>query len=72
MSVIAELRIDEDEFELGRILQSADSLDIELETMVPLRERPVPFFLVHDDVSESFESRVARHPSVEKVREALD
>ena len=69
MSVIAELRIDEDEFELGRILQSADSLDIELETMVPLRERPVPFFLVHDDVSESFESRVARHPSVEAIRE---
>jgi len=69
MSVIAELRVAEEEFELGRILQSADPLDIELETMVPLRERPVPFFLVHDDVSESFETRVARHPSVDEVRE---
>jgi predicted DNA binding protein len=69
MSVIAELRVGATEFELGRILQSADPLDIELETMVPLRERPVPFFLVHDDVSEAFEARVARHPSVVEVRE---
>ncbi len=69
MSVIAELRVAEEEFELGRILQSADHLDIELERMVPLRERPVPFFLVHDDVSEAFEARVARHPSVTEVRE---
>jgi hypothetical protein len=69
MSVIAELRVAEEEFELGRILQSTDSLDVELETMVPLRERPVPFFLVHDDVSETFETRVARDSSVHEVRE---
>jgi predicted DNA binding protein len=69
MSVIAELRVPGEEFELGRILESAEPLDIELETMVPLRQRPVPFFLVHDEVSETFEARIARHPSVEGVQE---
>ena len=69
MSVTVELRVVEEVFELGRVLQSAEPLDIELETMVPLRERPVPLFLVHDGVGEAFETSVTRHPSVDGIDE---
>ncbi|PSQ09447.1 helix-turn-helix domain-containing protein [Halobacteriales archaeon QS_5_70_15] len=68
MNVIAELRVAAEEFELGRILHSARDLDIELETMVPLRQRPVPFLVVHDDASDLFEARVGKDPSVEDVK----
>ncbi|MEF8842518.1 MAG: helix-turn-helix domain-containing protein [Haloarculaceae archaeon] len=69
MSVIAELQLAADDFELGRILGSTPDATIELETMVPLGQRPVPFFVVHDDLRDSFEERVRRHPSVERVQE---
>lgn len=69
MSVIAELRVAGEEFELGRILSSTDGLIIELETVVPLRQRQLPFLLVHDDGTEAFEMHVAQQPSVEEVRE---
>jgi predicted DNA binding protein len=69
MTVIAELRVAGNQFELGRILGSMDGLDIELETMVPLRQRPVPFVLVHNDVSDTFEAQVRSHPSVERITE---
>jgi len=66
-SVIVELRVAAEGFELGRILNSARDLDIELETMVPLGRQPVPFFVVHDEVSGAFESRIGGHPSVESI-----
>lgn len=69
MSVIAELQVAADDFELGRILGSTPDATIELETMVPLGQRPVPFFVVHSDARDSFEERVRRHPSVEEVKE---
>jgi predicted DNA binding protein len=69
MSVIAELRIAGSQFELGRILGSMDGLEIELETMVPLRQRTVPFVLVRNDVSDTFEETVRAHPSVERITE---
>jgi len=69
VSVVAELRVAAGEFELGRILNSARDLDIELETMVPLGRQPVPFFVVHDEVSGAFESRIGGHPSVESITE---
>lgn len=37
--------------------------------MVPLGEKAVPFFSVSDDVRESFEQNVAKHPSVERIVE---
>jgi predicted DNA binding protein len=69
MTVIAELRVAGSEFELGRILGSMAGLDIELETMVPLRQRPLPFFRVHNEVSDTFEAQVGAHPSVERITE---
>ena len=69
MAVIAELRIPGSQFELGRILGSMEELDIELETMVPLGQRPIQFILVHNDVSGLFESQVEANSSVERIRE---
>ncbi|ELZ02288.1 helix-turn-helix domain-containing protein [Natrialba aegyptia] len=69
MAVIAHLRIPADSFELGRILELEASGTIELENMVPLGEKAVPFFSVSDEVRESFEKNVGNHPSVERIIE---
>jgi hypothetical protein len=69
MAVIAHLRIPADSFELGRILEVEIGGTIELENMVPLGEKAVPFFSVSDEVRESFERNVSTHPSVERIVE---
>lgn len=69
MSVIAELQIAPDEFELGDILDMRGSDTVELETMVPLGQIAVPFVRVHADAREEFRSRVSEHGSVTQLRE---
>jgi len=69
MAVIAHLRIPAESFELGRILEQESEGTIELENMVPLGEKAVPFFSVSDDVLDSFEQSVRDHPSVENILE---
>ena len=69
MSVIADLTVAATEFELGRILELDPEERLELETMVPLGQKAVPFFLVHEQTRESFEERVQNHPSVDHVQE---
>lgn len=69
MSVIAELEIPADAFELGRILELTPGVTITLEEMVPLGERAVPFFAVHNNARDSFVANVERHPSVESLQE---
>ncbi|WP_114576497.1 helix-turn-helix domain-containing protein [Saliphagus sp. LR7] len=69
MAVIAHLRIPADSFELGRILDLEASGLIELENMVPMGEKAVPFFSVSDEVRESFEQNVENHPSVGHIVE---
>ncbi|ARS89318.1 helix-turn-helix domain-containing protein [Natrarchaeobaculum aegyptiacum] len=69
MAVIAHLRVPADSFELGRILELEATGTIELENMVPLGEKAVPFFSVSDAVRESFEQNVENHPSVERIVE---
>lgn len=68
MSVIVELALPTDEFELGRILEIRDDASIVLETMVPVGERSVPFFRLFDSARSAFEEAVRDHPSVEEVR----
>lgn len=69
MAVIAHLRIPADSFELGRILELDNEGTIELENMVPMGEKAVPFFSVSENVREAFEQNVANHPSVERIME---
>ncbi len=66
MAVIADVRIPERAFELGRILAADSGTSVELETIVPLGERPVPFFRVFDE-STLFEPKVADHPAVNNI-----
>lgn len=68
MAVILELSLPSQEFELGRILMMEDSAVINLETMIPVGERPIPFFRVYDGQQSSFESTVRDHPAVEDIQ----
>lgn len=69
MAVIAHLRIPANSFELGRILELKAGTTVELENMIPLGEKAVPFFTVSDEVRETFEENVRNHPSVERLTE---
>lgn len=68
MSVIAEVRIPAEEFELGRILEMDAGTTITLETLVPLGDQAVPFFRVYDHGHNPFEGDVETHPAVEEIR----
>lgn len=67
MSVIVELSLPAQQFELGRILQMEGDTRIVLETMVPLGERSVPFFRLRDGRA-AFEDDVSHHPAVRGVQ----
>lgn len=69
MSVIADLCISPMDFELGRILVMEDPVSVVLETMVPMGDRTVPFFWVHEHQHEGFERAVRDHPAVDNLRE---
>lgn len=64
MSVIAHLRIPSESFELGRILELESGTVLELETLVPLGKKAVPFFTVLNADKDEFErSRKSRCPT---------
>lgn len=67
MSVIVNLRLPADSFELGRILEMGSEAIVELEDLVPLGEQAVPFFSVQDADQGAFEENVRDHPSVERI-----
>jgi predicted DNA binding protein len=67
MSVIVEIEIPSDAFELGRILLVDADVKVELESMVPIGERAVPLFWVYDHGLDDFEETVRRHPSIERL-----
>ncbi len=69
MSVITEVRIQSDDFELGRILSIDEALAIELETLVPSGGVTVPLFWVYEPVREGFLDTIERYPTVESVTE---
>jgi predicted DNA binding protein len=69
MSVIAEFRLPSLDFELGRVLASADGATVVPETLVPVDERPVPLVWVYDADDSSFARTVREHESVEEFVE---
>lgn len=69
MAVIAHLRISADSFELGQIIELEANERVELENMVPMGEKAVPFFSVSDDVGKSFEEHIRNHPAVDNIVE---
>lgn len=70
MSVTVDLRLDAQAFELGRILDVDRDCTVELDRVVPLGKRAVPFFWVYDTLRDSLEERVRSHPAVDGIRQA--
>jgi predicted DNA binding protein len=68
MSVIVELTIPSDAFELGQILRVEAPARVTLETLVPLGGRPTPFIRLENDAREAFERSVREHPSVRAIQ----
>src|SRR6056297_1297639 len=69
MSVITEVRISPDDFELGQILNIEEASAIELETLVPSGDATVPLFWVYEPVRNGFFDTVERYPTVNCVTE---
>lgn len=69
MSVIVEVRIPSDDFELGQILDLEETSAIELETLVPSGDVTVPLFWVYEPVEHGFLDTVERYPTVNSVTE---
>lgn len=69
MSVIAEVRIPPDNFELGQILDLNEASAVELETLVPSGNVTVPLFWVYEPVENGFLDTVQRYPTVNSVTE---
>ncbi len=69
MSVITELTIPSDAFELGEILYVEEPTRVTLETMVPLGGRPTPFVRVQNHSRRSFQRSVRQHPTVSEIQE---
>ncbi|QSG12279.1 Transcriptional regulator, contains HTH domain [Halapricum desulfuricans] len=68
MTVIVELTIPSEGFELGRILSVGGAGRVTLETMVPLGGRPIPFVRVKHDTRDKFTRRVRKHAAVSEIR----
>ena len=69
MSVITEIRIPPDNFDLGRILSIDETSAIELETLVPSGGATVPLFWVYEPVGDEFLDSIERYPTVNSVTE---
>jgi predicted DNA binding protein len=69
MSLITEVRIPPDDFELGQILSLDEASAIELETLVPSGDATVPLFWVYEPVGDEFLDAVERYPTVNSVTE---
>ncbi len=68
MAVIVDLAIPSEQFQLGQILSMIEEERIQLETMVPLGDRSVPFFRLTETARNSFEEHVRQHDVVDDVR----
>ena len=68
MTVIVDLTIPADRFELGHILRMEGQTEITVEKMVPLGDQPIPFIRVHNGMRDGFEQTIREHPSVNKIQ----
>ncbi len=69
MSVIAQLSVDGDDFGLGRALDVISGITIELESLVPMGERAVPFFWVHNSQRDVFIDTLYDEEYIGEIRE---
>ena len=69
MSVITEVRVSPDDFDLGQILDMEEVSAIELETLVPGGNVTVPLVWVYEPIGNEFLDTVERYPTVDSVTE---
>ncbi|WP_254538064.1 helix-turn-helix domain-containing protein [Halomarina litorea] len=67
MSVAVELAVPGDSFELGEVLTAMEGVSIEIERVVPVRERIIPYVWALGD-ERDVEAAFVSLPSVESVR----
>ena len=67
MSVLTEIRLLAEEFELGQILGVEGVSAIELETLVPSGDLAVPLLWVYEPIGEDFLESVLRYPTVNDI-----
>jgi len=67
MSVIVELEVSAESFELGRALAVPGRSDIELEDMIPLGDDVVPLFWLYDTDPKDFVDTVETQANVQHV-----
>lgn len=69
MSVLTEVRLSPDDFELGQILNLEGTSAIELETLVPTGDATVPLFWVYEPIGDEFLDAAHGSPTVNSVTE---
>ncbi|MFC7045214.1 helix-turn-helix domain-containing protein [Halobacteriaceae archaeon GCM10025711] len=67
MTVIADITIPADSFELGRALRDFPNVEIELERIVPLRETIIPLFWVSGTDTAAVEETLEANPQTKSV-----
>lgn len=67
MSVRITVELPASEFEIGRVIEAVDGVQIELETIVPIGEQAMPLLRVQDYDHDSFAKRLRAHPAVASV-----
>jgi len=69
MSILTEVRVSSDDFELGQILSLEKASGVKLETPVPSGNVTVPLFWIYEPVGDGFLDAVRRYPTVTDVSE---
>lgn len=67
MSIVAEFTIEADEFLLGRIIADFPGLSVDLERVVPIGRRIVPYVWGYGPDLDDFEAAMADHPNVASI-----
>lgn len=72
MTVIADITIPSEEFELGRVFEEHPDITIDLERIVPLGDAVIPLFWITSGNADAIESTLLDSPHVEIVRNLTD
>jgi predicted DNA binding protein len=67
MTVIADITVPADAFELGRVLQDFPNVEVELERIVPLQESIIPLFWISGTDTEAVEAALAENRHTKSV-----
>lgn len=67
MSIVAEFTIEADEFLLGRVIGEFPGLSVDLERVVPVGKRVIPYVWGYGPDLGDFEAAMADHPNVDSI-----